>query len=178
MQEDRYITATKHWIREVVVGHNFCPFAGAVFVNDTIRYVVDSGDRIDQSLLEELAFLDANDQIETSLIIYPAGLDDWDDYLDWSEMANDLAHDAGYEGTFQLATFHPRYCFDGIEKDDAANYTNRSPYPMLHILRESSVDRAVQGNINVDLIPERNVEHARKLGVDAMRLLLNQSLKR
>ena len=175
LEENPFITTTKNWIKNVVIGQNFCPFAGAAFINDSIRYRVDDGLDILGVLQEEFDFLDQNPNCETSLIIYPEGLNDWMDYLDWIDIAQGILLDKGLEGTYQLASFHPNYLFEGAKEDDVANYTNRSPYPMLHLLRESSIDQAVEGSIDVDSIPERNEAHARSLGIQFFNEILKKS---
>lgn len=116
--------------------------------------------------------MDNNDNIETSLLIFPESLKDFDDYLDFLEIANALMHKQGYEGIYQLASFHPHYYFEGADENDAANYTNRSPYPMLHILREASLERALLNYPDPENIPGRNIKLTRELGLDVMQKLL------
>ncbi|MBV1875114.1 MAG: DUF1415 domain-containing protein, partial [Cycloclasticus sp.] len=94
------------------------------------------------------------------------------DYLDFAAVADALLIDEGYEGIFQLATFHPDYCFDGQKQDDASNYTNRSPYPILHLIREASIETALKNVASPDKIPSRNIEFAREKGLDEMQALL------
>lgn len=174
-EESTYILSSKNWIKEVVVGQNFCPFAGAVFVNDTIRYRIDDGQDVRRLLLEELQFLEENPACETTLIIYPEGLSDWSDYLDWLDFAQEILFENEFEGVYQIASFHPEYQFEGADVDDPANYTNRSPYPMLHLLREESIDRVVEGAIDTEAIPVENEKRARELGIAAMQELLKKS---
>jgi len=168
------INQTKKWLASVVIAHNLCPFAKREFDNGRIHYeVVEAADMQSQleQLILECAKLDKNKDIETSLLIYPNGLPDFDNYLDMLELAMALMKAQGYEGIYQLASFHPYYRFEGVSMDDASNYTNRSPYPMLHILREASVEAAVKNYPNPEGIPERNVELTRALGADVMKEL-------
>ncbi len=127
---------------------------------DTIRYALASSVELEgllHELVAECRRLDADPAIATTLLIAPAGMDDFDDYLDWLELAERLFDDLGYRGVYQLASFHPDYSFDGVEVTDPANATNRSPYPMLHILREAELERALASHADPEAIPERNM---------------------
>lgn len=169
------IAEIKHWISKVIVGLNFCPFAKKELERDTIRYQVAQTTAIKGALdvlLEELALLDAQQDIQTTLIIFPHGFAEFDDYLDLVDMANVLIAQSGYQGLYQLASFHPHYCFEGEEYSDPANYTNRSPLPILHILRESSVEKALQHYPHPESIPDNNITKARQLGADYLQSLI------
>jgi hypothetical protein len=109
---------------------------------------------------------------ETSLLIFPTALTDFNGYLDLLDIATALLTDQGYEGVYQLASFHPNYCFEGVGSDDPSHYTNRSPYPMIHILREASLEAALTKYPNPENIPVRNVRRAQSLGLTVMRSLL------
>ena len=175
LESGTVITQTKKWLSSIVIGHGLCPFAKKEFDNDRIHYVViEQVDLEGQmaTLLAECAALDKDESFETSLLIFRDAFSDFEDYLDMLEFATVLLKDRGYEGTYQLASFHPYYCFEGVSADDPANYTNRSPYPMLHILREASVEQAVKNYPNPAQIPERNIELTRRLGLEAMKDLL------
>jgi len=124
------------------------------------------------NLMQECARLDSESDIETTLLIYANAFKVFDDYLDFLALAEELLIDQGYEGIYQLASFHPNYCFDGASLDDPANYTNRSPYPMLHLLRETSIERAVSSYPDVENIPQRNIALTRQLGLDKVKTLL------
>jgi hypothetical protein len=177
MQERSIIDATRRWIESVVVGLNFCPFAKRELRRDAVRFsVCSSGDMGDalQRLIAECGFLDANPDTETTLLILPEGYADFLDYLDLAGLAEDLLADQGYEGVYQVASFHPDYCFADAEPDDAGNYTNRSPYPMLHLLREASLDAAIDNYPDIDSIPESNIRKARSLGAAYFRDLLDK----
>ena len=172
------ITATRHWVRQVVVGLNFCPFARREIESDRVRYsVCDSTKKKDvlESFLSECRLLDSDPDIETTLFILPGGYSDFSAYLGLLELLQQLLEMEGYEGIYQLASLHPEYCFEGEDIDDPANFTNRSPYPMIHVLRESSLERALAKYPHPEQIPENNVRLARELGYDHMLRLLMAS---
>lgn len=172
------VRQTQCWIKNVIISHNICPFAKREFDRENIFYQLmpkDLRQSLD-ALLQEFNRLDKAPNIPTTLIIYPEGLDDFSDYLDYYAIADQLLVDNGYEGTYQLATFHPDYCFDGSNNDDPANYTNRSPYPMLHIIREASLEKVLQNYPHPEEIPERNIRYTQELGLDKMKSLLDSCL--
>lgn len=171
---------TRQWILNVVIGCNFCPFAARVVKDDSIRYRVVNSPGLPaavEALMQEAARLDADAAVETTLIIFPEAFSSFEDYLELVDVAEQLLHDNGYEGIYQVASFHPLYRFAGSTENDAANYTNRSPYPMLHLLREASVEKALEHFKNPDDIPQRNVAFAREKGLAFMKALLNLSVK-
>jgi hypothetical protein len=174
------ITHTKNWLRNFIIEHNICPFAKRVYDNDSIYFRVISSDSLQaqlQLLIETCEKLDSDDAIETSLLIYPNGLDNFDDYLDFLALANALMDKQGYEGIYQLASFHPDYYFEDVDKNDASNYTNRSPYPMLHLIREDSLEKALQHYPHPENIPLRNIEYLREMGANQARSILLQCVK-
>jgi len=177
MRERCIIEKTRQWLEEVVIGLNFCPFAKRELRRDAVRFSVgssgDMGDAL-QQLIAECGFLDANPDTETTLLILPEGYADFLDYLDLAGLAEDLLAEEGYEGVYQVASFHPEYCFADAEPDDAGNYTNRSPYPMLHLLREASLDAAIDNYPDIDSIPENNIRKARSLGAGYFRDVLDK----
>lgn len=163
------ITQTSQWIEQVVIGLNFCPFAKRVFDKNLIAYQVANNQNIEDDLFSLIilcALLDQNSELETGFVIYPNHYADFDAYLDFLELANQLLVEQEYEGIYQLASFHPQYCFDETEQNAAENYTNRSPYPMLHLLREQSLEKALEQYNNPDEIPLRNIEVARQKGAE------------
>jgi len=169
------IRQTQKWVLSVVIGQNFCPFAKPEHDANRIHYsVVETGDFSEQlqSIAEHCAALDQDIERETSLLIFPNALTDFDDYLDLLDLANALLTGQGYEGVYQLASFHPDYCFEGVGPDDPSHYTNRSPYPMIHILREASLEAALANYPNPENIPVRNVRRAQSLGLTVMAGLL------
>ena len=169
------IALTRSWIEQAVIGLNLCPFAKAVYVNDRIRYCVSeahSEDTLLADLMRELLALQAAEpsSCETVLLIHPHVLAHFLDYNDFLDVADAAVESLGLSGAIQIASFHPRYQFAGSDPDDIENYTNRSPYPMLQLLRESSVEHAAAAQ-DVDAIPERNMETLRRLGLDGWRRL-------
>ena len=176
---EQIITQTKKWITDVVVGLNFCPFAAREMKQNTIRYVVENSEEEEdvlELLLQECKKLDEDKSIETTLLIFPQSFADFTAYLDLVSLAEDLIVGEGYEGIYQVASFHPDYCFADSESNDAANYTNRSPYPMLHLLREESIEKALLRYENPEQIPERNVHFAREKGTAYMKMLRDSCL--
>ncbi len=174
MTESTVIAHTANWIQSVVIGLNFCPFAAKSVLKKSLRYVVVPNATLDNSLeavLNELHFLDATEDIETTLIIFPDAFADFEDYLDLVDLADALVADQDYDGVYQVASFHPDYCFDGADANDPANYTNRSIYPMLHLLREESITKAIEHYPDPEGIPQRNIELAQQKGLKAMQLL-------
>lgn len=169
------INQTKKWLSSVVIEHNFCPFAKREFYNHRIHYaVVEAADlegQLEQIILQ-CAALDNNANRETSLLVFPKALLEFDVYLNFLDLASTLLKEQGYEGVYQLASFHPDYCFAGVSPDDASHYTNRSPYPMVHILREASIEAALKRYPHPEKIPDRNIEVARDLGAASMKALL------
>ena len=163
------IERTKNWIRDVVTGLNFCPFAPKPFKDELIVYKVD--DSLDvasalESFMSTCRFLEDNPVMETALLIFPKGFSDFEDYLDLTDLAERLLKAQGFEGVYQVASFHPNYIFAGSDENDPANYTNRSPYPMLHLLREDLLEIAIDKHNNVDDIPNQNIAKAKSLGLD------------
>ncbi len=171
------VAQTAQWLEEVVIGFNFCPFARREFDSGRVRYRVVDGRKIKPliaALLEELHLLDGHEEVETTLLIFSNGMGDFYDYLGFLELAQLALEDVGYEGVFQLASFHPEYVFEGEDFDDASNYTNRSPLPMIHLIRETSIERAVAAHRDVDSIPERNQKLAREKGAKFWQTFLSK----
>jgi len=160
---------TQAWLKDIIVELNFCPFAKRELVNNTIEFCVSSQQQIKHAL-EEIAlqceYLTNHPEVETTLIVYSEGFKRFEAYLDLVDYANDLLAQLSLEGIYQIASFHPDYCFEGDAFDDAANYTNRSPFPMIHLLREESIERVLSQYPSPELIPERNIDLARKKGTD------------
>jgi hypothetical protein len=170
------VAATRQWLEKAVIGLNLCPFARAVYVREQIRYVVSGAETPEallSELLGELQALAAADpeRIETTLLIHPRTLADFLDYNDFLGVADAVVEELGLTGILQIASFHPRYQFAGTGPDDVENYTNRSPYPMLHLLRESSVERAVAAFPDAAGIYEKNIATLRRLGLQGWRRL-------
>lgn len=173
------ISQTKKWIVDVVIGCNFCPFAAKEVRQNTIHYEVEFSDKPDeclQSFLKECRRLDDNSAIETSLLILPNAVPGFEDYIDLVSLAEKMIKKNGYEGVYQAASFHPLYRFAASTADDAANYTNRSIYPMLHLLREESIEQALKKYPDPGQIPERNILFAREKGAAYMQMLRDACL--
>lgn len=156
------------WLDRVVIGENLCPFAKAPRARDQVRLVLinDSGVKdILINIAKECDYLHANPSTETTLIGLSKGLADFYDYLDTLELAQQLLCDIGYEGVFQLASFHPAYLFEGEAADATSHYTNRAPVPLFHLIREESITKALAFVEDPNDIVVRNIEHANKLGV-------------
>jgi len=166
--KDEVVAATRAWLEKDVIGLNLCPFAQAVHAAGRIRYFVseaDSAKALRADLLEELLFLKEADpaQVDTTLLIHPRVLSDFYEFNDFLDVADDVLKDLGLRGEIQIASFHPQYQFEGTEPDDVTNRTNRSPYPTLHLLREASVEEALEGYPDAEEIPQRNIETMRRL---------------
>jgi hypothetical protein len=179
VNDQQIIEQTKNWIQKIVIGLNFCPFANREFKNNAIHYHVEhSAKRTDarEALLKECKRLDRDKNIATTLLIFPNAFQEFDAYLQLVSFAEKLLQQKGYEGVYQLATFHPLYQFEGSAPDDAANYTNRSIYPMLHLLREDQIRKAVQFYGNAEEIPDRNIQFAREKGEVYLKMLRDSCL--
>lgn len=177
---DTVITDTRRWLDRAVIGLNLCPFAKAVVVKDQIRFVVSEArtpEALALQLQQELQHLAAADPevLDTTLLIHPQVLQDFGDYNDFLDVADALLDELGLDGELQIASFHPDYTFADSEPDesgeDVADCSNRAPYPTLHLLREASIERAVQAVPDAGDIYERNVDTLRRLGWDGWRAL-------
>ncbi len=174
--DDEIISVTRNWLEKAVIGLNLCPFAGAVYAAERIRYVVSDATTV-EALLEvlaaELEVLAETDEgkTETTLLIHPQVLGDFLEYNDFLELADTLVEELDLDGVLQVASFHPQYQFADTEPDDITNCSNRSPYPTLHLLRESSVERAVAAHPDTEQIYQDNIKTLRQLGRDGWTLL-------
>jgi hypothetical protein len=174
---DAVVAKTVDWLEKAVIGLNLCPFAKAVHVKGQIRYVVSDADTPEallEKLMEELQYLaDADpEQVDTTLLIHPNVLGDFEDYNEFLDVADAALEDLQLDGELQVASFHPDYQFADTHQNDIENYTNRSPYPTLHLLREDSVERAVEAFPEASDIFEKNIATLRALGHDAWDKLL------
>jgi hypothetical protein len=173
MDTSLVIDASRCWVETVVVRHGLCPFASRVLNNNSLRFVVSeavTNEALVDDLIEELLRLNhhSRDELETTLLIHPYVLTEFQAYNDFLDVVDAIIDEAGLHGVFQVASFHPGYQFADSDEDDAANYTNRSPFPMLHLLREASIDEAVRDwtakGRNMEDIPLANVETLRRMG--------------
>ena len=167
--QETIIADTVRWLERAVIGLNLCPFAKAVHVKKQIRYVVSNATTPEELLVElisefELLAESSAEKIDTTLLIHPHALSDFLDYNDFLDVADEALEELDLAGELQVASMHPHYQFEGTQPDDMENYTNRSPYPTLHLLRESSVDKAVAAFPEADQIFEKNIETMKKLG--------------
>lgn len=173
--QDKFIGPVRHWVETVVVGLNLCPFAKRELVNDRVRFSVSEAETEEQLLVDlqaELELLNNEEAVETTLLIHPGVLQDFFDYNQFLSYVDSLLVQMKLEGVYQVASFHPDYQFSGTRPADVENYTNRSPYPMLHLIREDSLERAIASYPDPDRIPERNIELLESLGRDKMKALL------
>jgi hypothetical protein len=174
------IAATRRWLERAVIGLNLCPFARAVHVKQQIRWVespAHDAEGLLGDLVTELRLLAEADpeRVETTLLIHPRALNDFLDYNDFLDVADAAIEDMGLAGVMQVASFHPDYQFAGTAPDDVENLSNRSPHPMLHLLREDSIDRAVAAFPDAAAIYERNIETLRRLGTDGWHRLMSEA---
>jgi hypothetical protein len=163
-----------------VVGMNLCPFAKRELVKQRVRFTVTEAateDELLQALQAELELLDADSSIETTLLIHPAVLGDFLDYNQFLDIADALLLQMELDGVYQVASFHPDYQFGGTAPWEAENYTNRAPYPILHLLREESLDRVLGDNPDADEIPQRNIDLMNSMGEEKLKALLAECLK-
>ena len=171
---------TKNWVEHFVIALNLCPFARSPFERQSIRYSVSQAQSTEdllRDLILELQKINSNLDIETALLIHPQVLQDFADYNDFLAVVDAVLEDMELDGIIQVASFHPNYCFAGEEVSDVSNYTNRSPYPMLHILREASLEVVLKTYPNPEEIPDRNIELTRSIGLDAMKAILANCYK-
>ncbi|ODU13200.1 MAG: peptidase [Thiobacillus sp. SCN 64-35] len=169
MDDEAIVAATRQWVEKAVIGLNLCPFAKAVYVKNQVRYVVSRAPHLDgllEDLDRELDFLAAADpdEIDTTLLIHPTLLPDFPDFNDFMQLAETAVDEHGLEGVIQIASFHPAFQFEGTAPDDIGNYTNRAPFPILHLLREASIERAVAVFPEAGTIYERNIATLKTLG--------------
>jgi hypothetical protein len=167
--DDEIIAATRRWLERAVIGLNLCPFAKAVYVKEQVRYVVSPArtpEELLETLMNELQDLaDADpEQIDTTLLIHPFVLNDFLDFNEFLDVADAAVEDMSLDGELQVASFHPDYQFADTDQNDISNYTNRAPYPILQLLREESIDRAVEAFPEAEAIFEKNIETMQQLG--------------
>ncbi len=170
--------AVERWLNEVVIGLNLCPFAAYPKKNNRVRIVVchdNTGEALLTFLQSEIQRLSDTpaSELETTLVVVPDMLNDFFDYNQFLDPVDRLLAQSGWEGVFQVASFHPDYCFGGNEPEDSENLTNRSPYPILHIIREASIEKALEHHPDPDGIPETNIARVNKLTIEEKRQLFS-----
>nr|WP_040362469.1 DUF1415 domain-containing protein [Congregibacter litoralis] len=170
--KDHALSACRRWIEEVVVQYNLCPFARRELNRGSVTFTLCDAtdeDALLQALVRELQRLEDCPEIETLFIVHPQVLGDFYLFNDFLGRCDALLKTMKLEGIYQIASFHPDYQFAGTAATDAENYSNRSPYPMLHLLREDSVARAVAGHPDIDRVPEDNIRTLNDVGADRLR---------
>jgi hypothetical protein len=173
---DAAIAATRQWLLRAVIGLNLCPFAKSVYVKEQVRYVVSDARNADALLgdlereLHGLAEAEPA-KVDTTLLIHPYTLTAFADFTDFLDLVDIVVRTQGLAGVLQVASFHPDFVFVDTAADDITNYTNRSPYPTLHLIRETSINRAVEAFPEASMIYERNIETLRKIGLDGWKAL-------
>lgn len=179
MNNSNIISQTKSWIEQFVIGYNLCPFAAQPFHQDRIKYVLVGGEEVEplvETVFQECIHLQDTDpmEVETTILIHPGILTDFEDYLAVLGQMQDDLEELQLEGVVQLATFHPDYQFAGTNQNDPENFTNRSPYPMIHILREESVEKAINSHSDTENIPLENIKTMNGIGREALILKRNE----
>lgn len=167
------LAQTRRWVRDFIVEYQVCPFARREVERGSVRYIAceeDMAGALEQLMLE-CEHLDSQAETETTLLVFTHAFADFDDFLDLIEIANDLLEQQGYLGTYQLAHFHPDYRFEGAAPDDAANHSNRAPWPTLHLIREASLERALASYPDPERIPERNIALMRDMGLGQLQAI-------
>ena len=168
MKKQSAIASVKHWLETFVIENHLCPFAGREFFSDRVRFsYTDASNELQllEVLADEIKLLQQNLTIETTLLIHPLVLKDFNDYNQFLNQAEQLIEKLGLLGIYQIAGFHPNYQFRGSQPADAENYTNRSPYPLLHLLREQSVEQAIISHPDISAVPANNIALMNQIGV-------------
>ena len=167
--------SVRAWVESLVVGLNLCPFARRELMAERVRFSVsDATDEhaLLRALELELERLDASPDIATTLLIHPGVMQDFFEYNQFLDAVDRLLAQLGLEGIYQVASFHPDYLFAGTAPGDPENYTNRSPYPLLHLLREDSLEQAIASHPDVAGIPQRNIALMNELGIETLEEML------
>ncbi len=170
---------TLKWVRTFIIEYNLCPFAKGPVNKGQLKIQVSNSQKKSQALedlMTEIFVLDENPKIETTLLVFSQSFKDFFAYLDFVELAERLINELEYEGIYQLATFHPDYYFADADPEDVANYTNRSPYPMVHLLREERLEKAIAAYGDTDGIPEKNITTMNDLGLEKIKSILENCL--
>ncbi len=178
MTDEQVLADTRHWIEKAVIGLNLCPFARSVYVKNQVRIVVSHARHLDAFLDEldrelDLLVNTPAEEIDTTLLVHPTLFPDFFVFNDFLNVVDDVVAEHELVGVIQVASFHPLFQFEGVEPEDISNATNRAPYPVLHLLREASVERAVatEGG-DAEVIVERNIATLRELGAAGWQALL------
>lgn len=175
MEKEQYLMATRKWVETVVVEYSLCPFAWSSMTNGRLREEVITETELPAiltAMMAEIEQLDRLTEVESSLLTIPLAFAKFDDFLDALDRGNSVLEEFGYEGVYQLASFHPDYQFAGTQPNDAENYTNRSPFPVFHLIREAALSDAIDHYPNVERVPEENIKKMNQLGVQKLKALL------
>ncbi|WP_447555528.1 DUF1415 domain-containing protein [Vreelandella sp. EE22] len=178
--DDEVVKHTLAWVQGFIVEHDICPFAKRELDRERVRVQAVRSKKVEVALEElaaELEWLSAHAEVETTLLVLPTLFKGFEHYLDFLELAESLVEELGFEGVFQLASFHPDYCFADTDPSEASNYTNRSPYAMVHVLREESVEKAIAFYGDTSAIPERNIALLNAMGSEAAEAQLQHCLE-
>ena len=170
------VKQTMQWIQDFVIQLNLCPFAKYEMDKGLARIMASQAETLEQALVDlmsEIKHLDEYANIDTVLLVFPNGFNDFFDYLDLVDRAESTLKTAGYEGVYQLATFHPHYCFAEVDPEDPSHYSNRSPYPMVHILKEEQLEKAIHYYGDTSTIPDHNIACLRQLGLNQIHQMMN-----
>lgn len=178
ISDEQVVADVRRWIERAVIGLNLCPFAKSVYIKNQVRIVVSHARHLDaflDDLDRELQYLQdtPSEQVDTTLLVHPTLFPDFLDFNDLLDVVDDVIEEHGLEGEIQVAPFHPCFQFEGTEPQDPDNLTNQAPYPILHLLREASVERATQSGDSAETIVERNIETVRRLGTEGWKRLLS-----
>lgn len=179
-EHKKVVDITKQWVNDFVIKYNVCPFAKREVLTDRIRVVVSDaqgGENLLENLCAELHYLVEQDGVNTTLLVHPWALKRFEDYNQFLDLADDLLEQQGWLGEFQIASFHPDYQFADTDYNSAENYTNRSPYPMLHVLREQQVEKSIQNYPDIDQIPINNILRMNEIGLSKLQSQLNGFFK-
>jgi uncharacterized protein len=180
ISDDTVLADTRHWIEKAVIGLNLCPFARSVYVKNQVRIVVSRARHLDAFLDEldrELDLLQATpaEEIDTTLLVHPTLFPDFEVFNDFQNVVDDVVAEHELEGIIQVASFHPQFQFEGTTPEDVTNCTNRAPHPTLHLLREDSVERAIESDAgDAEKIVDRNLQTLRDLGAEGWKRLLDR----
>jgi len=175
MHQHEIVKEVRHWLEAFVIELKLCPFAKRELTNERVKFAVSDASTEEQllaDLQQELSHLQEDSEIETTLLIHPHVLQEFDDYNQFLDIVDALLDEEGLLGVYQVASFHPNYRFADTQEDDAENYSNRSPYPILHLLRESSLEREITKHQDTSAIPARNIQLLRDIGTAKLQMLL------
>jgi hypothetical protein len=179
LNKEEIVVSARQWVETVVINLNLCPFAKKVYLHQGVRFAVSDA-RSEEDLLvhlhDELKLIEQDESISTSLLIHPLVLGNFLDYNQFLAYTDDLLEEMNLIGVFQIASFHPQYQFADTQAEDVENFTNRSPYPMLHIINEEDLEKAITSYPDIHEVPLRNKQLMRDMGPDKMNALLRACL--